>query len=879
MSAISAEHAPPSNGFTADDIIKAVLAPRARLDVWSHGVRISHFGAEVRSLMIELCRLEWGEFGTVRVDRFRSEKRIKRVYVGTTKDRSAFHFHRNQLDFVLNRLMKIGIGPEKLAITYHEMYEPVKVKHPLHDERPPREKQVPIISYINAPCDARYAPSKVVTLQTGGGKATTLDTQIKIPGGWTTMGEIKLGDTVTAKDGTPTQVTGVYPQGKLQVYRVTFGDGRSVEVCGEHLWKVYYVNTQPHKRWRVVNTLEVLRLISMPNPRVYVDLVDPEVGVDINLPIDPYVLGALIGDGHLGNGSVSITNPDPFIIDQLTAALPDMKVELASRIQYYIRPAVKGAGNWVMKRLIDLGLYGKLANRKFIPEVYFQASAEQKWALLQGLMDTDGYVDTKSTTTYTTVSPELAANVQYLVRELGGIASITEKKTQYTYLGKKLDGQLAYNIHIRMKTPSKMFRLPRKKERANDDHQYCKDLKLRVVSVEPTEVKPAQCISVDHPDRLFVVNDFIVTHNTFLSLTAIRNEQVRVAIILKGMYVDKWIGDIEGAYGAEKGALMVIRGIPQLRAALEMARLGALKARVIVFSQKTMFMYLQYYEKHGVDEFISVSPMDLYKHLGVGLRLIDEVHQEFHCNFRQDLYTHIPKTLSLSATLEPDQKFIEDMYRIVWPVGTWAPEMEYDRFIAVKALWYRISEPGRLRWLNFLRQYNHTEYEKSIFKRPQVLENYTDMILDIVERAFMEKKEKGQKMMIFVATVQMATLLADMLATKYPKELVNRYVSEDEYEDLVAADISVTTLQSAGTAVDVPNLRITLMTTALSSKQSNIQVLGRTRRLIGWPDVTPEFYFLSARDIDKHVQYTKEKKVKLEGKVLSFQELGTNYVI
>lgn len=536
MSAISAEHAPPSNGFTADDIIKAVLAPRARLDVWSHGVRISHFGAEVRSLMIELCRLEWGEFGTVRVDRFRSEKRIKRVYVGTTKDRSAFHFHRNQLDFVLNRLMKIGIGPEKLVITHHEMYEPVKVVHPHVDTRPPREKQIPIIQYVVDPCDPKYAPSKVVTLQTGQGK-------------------------------------------------------------------------------------------------------------------------------------------------------------------------------------------------------------------------------------------------------------------------------------------------------------------------------------------------------TFLSLSGIREIGQRAAIILKGMYIDKWIGDIEAAYGAEKGSLMVIRGIPQLRAALEMARLGALKARVIVFSQKTMFMYLQYYEKHGVDEFIDVAPMDLYKHLGVGVRLIDEVHQEFHCNFRQDLYTHVPKTVSLSATLEPDQKFIEDMYRIVWPVGTWAPEMEYDRFIAVRALWYRIAEPGRLRWLNFLRQYNHTEYEKSIFKRPQVLENYTDMILDIVDRAFAQKKEKGQKMMIFVATVQMATLLADMLATKYPQDLVNRYVSEDEYEDLVAADISVTTLQSAGTAVDVPNLRITLMTTALSSKQSNIQVLGRTRRLIGWPDVTPEFYFLSARDIDKHVQYTKEKKVKLEGKVLSFQEMGTNYVI
>lgn len=536
MSADSLGTARPSPSFTADDIIKAVLAPRARIEVWSHGCRISHFGAEVRTMMIDLCRNHWAEYGLVKVGRFKTERKIKKVYVGTTRDRSVFHFHRNQFDLVLHRLMKMNVGLEKLDIIYHEMYEPVKVEHPLVDTRPPREKQLPIIDYLIAPPDPKYAPSKVVTLQTGGGK-------------------------------------------------------------------------------------------------------------------------------------------------------------------------------------------------------------------------------------------------------------------------------------------------------------------------------------------------------TYLSLYSLRKIGYRAAIILKGMYIDKWIGDIEEAYGKEKGALMVIRGMPQLRAALEMASRGTFNPRVVVISHTTMRMYLDYYEQHGVDDFLPVAPMDFYKHLGVGVRLIDEVHQEFHCNFRQDLYTHIPLTVSLSATLEPDQKFTEEMYRVVWPVGTWAPEMEYHRFIAVKALWYRIREPGKYRWLNFMRQYNHTELEKSIMKNPQGLGNYTDMIMDIIEIAFIRKMEKGQKMMIFVATVQMATLLADMLATRYPHLLVNRYVSEDEYEDLVAADLSVTTLQSAGTAVDVPNLRITLMTTALSSKQSNIQVLGRTRPLKGWPDVTPEFYFLSCYDIDKHVQYAKEKRDKLAGKVLTFDEIRTDYVV
>lgn len=536
MSAQSTEAAPTSTRFTADEIIRAVQAPKCVIDVWSHGCRISKFGNEIRTLMIDLCRTRWGEYSMVRVGRFRTEKKISRVYVGTNKQRSFFHFHRNDLDKVLGKLHQMGVPAHRIEIIKHEIYEPLKVDHPLKDDRPPREKQLPIIEYVIAPPDPQHAPSKVVTLQTGGGK-------------------------------------------------------------------------------------------------------------------------------------------------------------------------------------------------------------------------------------------------------------------------------------------------------------------------------------------------------TFLSLYALRKIGCRVAIILKGMYVDKWIGDIEGAYGAQKGALMVIRGIPQLRAAIQMASAGKFNPRVVVISNKTMFMYLKYYEQNGVDEYLPVAPMDFYKHLGIGVRLIDEVHQEFHCNFRQDVYTHIPLTLSLSATLEPDSPFIRDMYEICWPPGTWAPEMEYHKFIAVKSVWYRLRDPGKLRWLNFMRQYSHTEYEKSILKQPLILQNYLDMIVDLIDKAFISKREPGQKMMVFVATVQMATVLRDLLADLHPHLLVNRYVSEDEYDDLLAADLSVTTLQSAGTAVDIPNLRVTLMTTALSTKQGNIQVLGRTRPLKDWPDVTPEFYFLSAKDVDKHVQYAREKKEKLSGKVLSFQELQSEYVV
>jgi hypothetical protein len=880
MSAVSLESAVSTKGFTPDDIIKAMLAPRAQIDVWSHGCRISKFGAEIRTTMIDLCRLTWGEYATVRVGRFRSEKKLKRVFVGTNKVRDVFHFHRNQLDFVLSRLSKINVNADRLEIVYHDLYKPTSTSHPLHDTREPRDVQKPIIEYVCAPADPNYAPSKVVTLQTGAGKAQPLSAQIRVPGGWKSMGEMAIGTDVIAKDGSVTQVTGVYPQGQREIFRITFADGRSTECCAEHLWKVFFINTVPHRRWRVVNTLEMIRMLAMPNPRVYIDLPDAEQEADKSLPMDPYILGALLGDGHIGLKTLNFSTNDEFLAEEMRKTLPEqLKLRHIAGCDYKIVGS-KGRPNAWIDLMREMELDGCLSHNKFIPEKYMNGSHKQRLALVQGLLDTDGTVGREGgSIAFCTTSPFLASQFQYLVRSLGGMAFLSTRNPSYGHNGERRLGRLAYVINVRHKVPSTLFRLPRKIALTKDEGQYAADLKLRVLSVESIGEKEAQCISVDHPDRLYITDDFIVTHNTYLSLYSLRVLGKRVAIILQGKYIDKWISDIEEAYGAEKGALMVIRGIPQLRAAIEMAKEGTFKPRVVIISGKTMQMYLKYYEQYGVDDFLSVAPMDLYRHLDIGVRLIDEVHQDFHCNFRQDLYTHVPLTVSLSATLEPDQKFTEAMYRIVWPVGTWAPEMAYDCFIAVKALFYRFRSLQGIKWLNFMRQYNHTELEKSILKKPDVLSNYTDMIVDIVQKAFIEKKEAGQKMIVFVATVQMATIVADLLANMHPTLLVNRYVSEDDYEDLLAADISVSTLQSAGTAVDIKNLRITLMTTALSSKQSNIQVLGRTRRLENWPDVTPEFYFLSALDIEKHVQYCKEKKEKLSGKVLSFQELRTNYVV
>lgn len=365
---------------------------------------------------------------------------------------------------------------------------------------------------------------------------------------------------------------------------------------------------------------------------------------------------------------------------------------------------------------------------------------------------------------------------------------------------------------------------------------------------------------------------------TFLALTALASIGQRVVCVLKGMYVDKWIPDVEAAYELEPGDLMVVRGKAHLVKLIELAQAGELKAKFIIITMKTWFMFMKDYEAHGATEMGSlIHPNMLYKTLGAGVRLIDEVHQDYHCNYRQDLYTHVPKTISLSATLESDDAFVNNMFAINWPMDIRAPHVEYDKYIVVKSLWYTLLRPAKVRWKNAMKQYSHVLFEQSIMRDNEMLSNYLDMISQIVMMDFVRQYEEGQKMLVFCATIDMCNHIVGHLAKKYPDFKIGRYVEEDNITELITSELIVSTLISAGTAVDIPNLRTCLMTTALSSKQGNLQALGRLRRLKDWPHISPEFIFLSAREMDKHRQYAEQKRHKTDGKVLSFKDIETPF--
>lgn len=225
--------------------------------------------------------------------------------------------------------------------------------------------------------------------------------------------------------------------------------------------------------------------------RFYCPLYLPDEGAASELPIHPYNLGVLIGDGALTTTNPSFTSIDEEIVNNFKNNLPsDVVLIPRTKIMYgisKINNRYDGKVNTYTFHLRNLNLYGKGSGDKFIPPEYLTASLNQRLELLKGLMDTDGTIDKGGHCSYTSISYRLIRDVQRLIWSIGGIAAISSRYCSYSKNGVKHTGKLAYTLRIRVKDQSQLFKLPRKLARAKVTNQYSDRLKNRIVHVNLAE--------------------------------------------------------------------------------------------------------------------------------------------------------------------------------------------------------------------------------------------------------------------------------------------------------------------------------------------------------------------------------------------------------
>jgi hypothetical protein len=392
--------------------------------------------------------------------------------------------------------------------------------------------------------ESAFIKSLLITGAPSSGKALALNTPIPTPSGWTTMGEVKIGDTLFDENGHPCQVTFATPvQLNRKCFEMTFDDGTKIVADAEHRW---LTNTQAsrqsekrsQKRWfegalplqpngsdqsnkrifpKIVNTEEISKtLYSTGKLNHRIDVAKPFVGHEKDLPVSPYILGVWLGDGTSSGATVSCGNDD---LKQMLTLLEyenqDYKIAPDSRKKNWIIRLSKGRGGKNNEKVISKLRLLNLINNKHIPNSYLRASEKQRFSLLQGLMDTDGCIN-DGRCEFTSTNKQLAEDVFDLVKGLGIKATFGIGRSTINGIDK------GEKYRIGFTTSLSVFRFDRKIARIKDE--FKRDVTSRtIVECKEIDSVPVRCITVDSTSHLFLCSrSYVPTHNTFVVMQTIR---------------------------------------------------------------------------------------------------------------------------------------------------------------------------------------------------------------------------------------------------------------------------------------------------------------------------------------------------------------------
>lgn len=374
------------------------------------------------------------------------------------------------------------------------------------------------------------------------GKALALDTPIPTPSGWSTMGDLSVGDYVIGANGKPVKIiaeSDVFTD--HDCYRVNFSNGESVIADAGHKWFVSALNES--QRFSVKTTEQIAAKVDYHGAKNFsLRMPSPMDLPDVDLPIEPYTLGAWLGDGT--SDAANITSMDDEILDAIrndgyqvrylrnngskasTYSIGGRDRSLCRRghdkrgkIRCSKCEKDKWAGDWTEFSLFEVLKQSGLIGNKHIPAQYLRASYEQRLALLQGLMDTDGTINKKGDNlSIVTVKEVIANGISELMSSLGIKHSVLKRET-------KIDGRhVGYAYYLQFnafRDELPVFKLSRKLERmkfASDKKNTPRSKSVQIARVERVESVPVKCISVDSDDHLFLFGrSMLPTHNSSIA--------------------------------------------------------------------------------------------------------------------------------------------------------------------------------------------------------------------------------------------------------------------------------------------------------------------------------------------------------------------------
>jgi len=366
------------------------------------------------------------------------------------------------------------------------------------------------------------------------------------------------------------------------------------------------------------------------------------------------------------------------------------------------------------------------------------------------------------------------------------------------------------------------------------------------------------------------------TISTIMSIAKVGR---RACLSMARQHIITWMKSIEEFTLTEKDEIFWADGQPGLTKLIKQAKAGECNYKFIFITVGTMRGFIKRYLATG-HLIEGVSPRDLMSILGVGILAVDESHENVHAMCIAAIHTHVAKVIYLSATIVTDNKFTEGIYDKLFPQDLRFSGGRENDHVEVYPVFYRHSAPKQVKCKGKM-GYSHIMYEAWLLEDERRMTAYYDLVNAIVGGTFMKSYKKGQKALLFCATIDFCKEIARRLDLDYRDQgiVAKSYNGTDAYSVLYDSDIVVSTVGSAGTGKDIPNMMVAVSCIAIGSVQKNLQMLGRPRPPKDFPGIDPQYFYLVASDIKQHLDYDKRKRAAFTGMCRFVKPLNSNKVI
>lgn len=397
----------------------------------------------------------------------------------------------------------------------NKMMDGVEIKDKIQDEETDAEfvSRFGLPSLDNELMGVKRGEQVVVQGGSGVGKSIGIHTLLETPTGPVMAKDVKVGDMLFDRLGKPTTVTGVFPQGITERYKVTLSDGREMILSPDHL--VPYITSKDNIANKELKEMfgDYVKTNKLGNKK-HIYRIPQNGAVEFKQQthdITSYALGVLIGDGSLKEwDKLVVTFSEEDVLNRFKEKA-GLEGYTKNNIHYNFTIRDNKNSKKIREAIIDLGL-NVGSSSKFIPEVYKYDSKQNRLDLLKGLMDTDGHVAINGsgesyTYSYDTISKKLAEDVKWVAQSLGYGAKLSTYNRESKGKGFEYRVRI-YTDDVIVSSNKHLERLEKLEYRSNRDKW------VYITDIQQIEDGETVCFSVDNPEHLFLMNDFIVTHNT-----------------------------------------------------------------------------------------------------------------------------------------------------------------------------------------------------------------------------------------------------------------------------------------------------------------------------------------------------------------------------